>query len=488
MFNSWCSSQGFTNSTNISHVRMDGGVLSVPFDRLNQFNEKYIEAIRSGEKLFIVEQKSPRYNFFVDIDYKDTTSLDMDEIKSVCKIICDKVKRHGGKDCLISVSPPKKVGSLIKTGVHLNWSGFVVDQSSAVALREHILVALSKAKSHLDWNEIIDSSVYGNIERKTGGSGFRMIWSHKMSKCDVCRGKGCETCKGHGKNIQLAYLPIFIYRSGPLSGILQVNQKPDLDILKMSIVRTDEPQNVNISSPSNSVKERNFTEEDEREEVCDGEIRLLIEKYIRDNMEGQKNAYVIKIFKKKETYLVKTNSRYCENLRGEHSSNHVWFLISGTIIAQKCFCNCPTIRGRRDGFCKDFFGRKHLLSPTIISRLYPKPQELKKCPEIKKFVESKVKIVDVKVDLQNYIQNNMKTCGTISVLNMKKEKTNYLITTNSGFCEKIGGEHNNETVMSYVVKKRKFISQACPICKDPKGVRTHVLNGFIINNLFPKGA
>ena len=107
MFNSWCNSQGFTNSTNISHVRMDGGVLSVPFDRLNQFNEKYIEAIRSGEKLFIVEQKSPRYNFFVDIDYKDTTSLDMDEIKSVCKIIYDKVKRHGGKDCLISVSPPK---------------------------------------------------------------------------------------------------------------------------------------------------------------------------------------------------------------------------------------------------------------------------------------------------------------------------------------------------------------------------------------------
>ena len=53
---------------------MDGGVLSVPFDRLNQFNEKYIEAIRSGEKLFIVEQKSPTYNFFVDIDYKDTTS------------------------------------------------------------------------------------------------------------------------------------------------------------------------------------------------------------------------------------------------------------------------------------------------------------------------------------------------------------------------------------------------------------------------------
>ena len=64
MFNKWCISQGFTNASNISHVRMDGGVLSVPFGRLNEFHEKYVEAVSSGEKLFIVEQKSPTYNFF----------------------------------------------------------------------------------------------------------------------------------------------------------------------------------------------------------------------------------------------------------------------------------------------------------------------------------------------------------------------------------------------------------------------------------------
>jgi hypothetical protein len=174
---------------------MDGGVLSVPFDRLNEFHEKYVEAVSSGEKLFIVEQKSPTYNFFVDIDYKDNVPLTMEEIKDICKVICDKVKRHGGKDCLISVSPPKQCGSLMKTGVHLNWPGFVVDQASAIALREHILVALSIAKGSLDWNEIIDAAVYGNVQRGTKGSGFRMIWSHKMAK-------GVE---------QLAYLPVFVY-------------------------------------------------------------------------------------------------------------------------------------------------------------------------------------------------------------------------------------------------------------------------------------
>ena len=170
MFKSWCADQKFNNATNLSHVLMDGGVLSVPFDKLNDFYDRYIEAVKSGERLYVVEQKSEKYNFFVDIDYKDKEALDLDEIKDICKVICDKVKRHGGKDCLISVSPPKKCGELIKTGVHLNWSGFVVDQTSAVALREHILVALSKAKGRgTDWNEIIDAAVYGNMVRKTKG-------------------------------------------------------------------------------------------------------------------------------------------------------------------------------------------------------------------------------------------------------------------------------------------------------------------------------
>ena len=109
MFKKWCNHNNFNNATNLSHVLMDGGVLSVPFDKLNAFYEKYIEAVKKGEKLFVVEQKTETYNFFVDIDYKDERALTLEEIQSICKIICDKVKRHGGKECLISVSPPKKL-------------------------------------------------------------------------------------------------------------------------------------------------------------------------------------------------------------------------------------------------------------------------------------------------------------------------------------------------------------------------------------------
>jgi len=167
MFNKWYAN----NATNLSHVLMDGGKLSVPFDSLNEFYDLYIEAVRTGKKIYVVEQKSETYNFFVDIDYKDKDPLGIDDIHDICKVICQTVRLYSPVECLISVALPKPCGSLMKTGVHLNWSDLVVDQASAIALREHILIALSKFRGGTDWNEIIDAAVYGSIARKSKGSG-----------------------------------------------------------------------------------------------------------------------------------------------------------------------------------------------------------------------------------------------------------------------------------------------------------------------------
>jgi len=481
MFKSWCATQNFTNATNLSHVLMDGGVLSVPFDKLNVFHERYVEAVKCGEKLYVVEQKSEKYNFFVDIDYKDDEALDLDEIKDICKIICDKVKRHGGRECLVSVSPPKKCRDLIKTGVHLNWPGFVVDQTSAVALRDHILVALSKAKGRgVDWNEIIDAAVYGNAARKTKGSGFRMPWSYKKAKHDACDGQGCAHCE-NGKVDQLAYLPVFVYHHGPLSTLMKVGQNPTLDILNMAVVRTNEPQTTHVVPPSVSIKEGSFTTAQMKDEVRDDALKCKLEEFIRTNMEGQGNAYIPKLFKKKDTFLVPTTSKYCENLKREHGSNHVWFIISGQTILQKCFCLCPTLRGRRDGFCKDFCGRRHQLPPSIIASLYPKKEDIRKCPEIKKRVEKpQVKSSEVKKPLEAFIRKHMHGPEDLQVLTITKDKTHVVALTNSNYCETIKGTHE-DTVMSYLIKGKE-IKQRCPQCKKNTS-RTHCLTHDIIKIL-----
>jgi len=482
MFKSWCAAQKFNTATNLSHVLMDGGVLSVPFDKLNTFYERYIEAVKGGERLYVVEQKSEKYNFFVDIDYKDKEALDLDEIKDVCKVICDKVKRHGGKECLISVSPPKKCGGdLIKTGVHLNWPEFVVDQSSAVALREHILVALSKAKGRgTDWNDIIDVAVYGNVSRKTKGSGFRMPWSYKKAKHTACNGQGCSECE-KGKVDQLAYLPIFMYHHGPLSTILKIGQDPTLDILKMAAVRTDAPQLIHVEPPSTTVKEGTFTAIQMKDEVHDDTLKGKIEDFIRAHIEGQAHAYIPKFFKKKDTYLVSTTSKYCENLKREHGSNHVWFIISGQTILQKCFCLCETLRGRRDGFCKDFCGRRHQLTPSIVEGLYPKKEDIKKCPQIKKRVEKpQVKCGDVKTPLEVFIRKHMHGPEDLQVVTINKDKTQIVALTNSNYCETIKGMHE-DVVMSYLIKGKE-IKQKCPRCKKNTS-RTHCLTPDIIKIL-----
>lgn len=483
MFREWCAQQKFNNATNLSHVLMDGGVLSVPFDRLNEFHEKYIEAIQAGEKLFVVEQKSPTYNFFVDIDYKDTKALTIEEIQDICKIICDKVKRHGGKDCLVCISPPKPAGEYVKTGVHLNWPNFVVDQTSALALREHILVALSKAKGGTDWNEIIDSAVYGCAQRKTKGSGFRMPWSHKMAKHMACGGQGCEECSNSGKIVQVAYLPIFIYNHGPLSKLTKIDQTPNLEYLKMSSIRTNEPQHLTVTPPSSVIKEGTFSAAQTKNEIEDEITKGLIEQFVQKNMEGQSCATITKLFKHNNTYLVSTNSKYCENLKRAHSSNHVWFHISGRVIAQKCFCRCETMRGRRDGFCKDFYGRQHELLPSIIDRLYPKKEEIKKCPEIRKFEEKpQIKQSDVKPHLESFMRKCMKCPDNTTIVSISRQKSNFVALTTSSYCETIRGDHDGQT-MSYVINKNK-ITQKCPICTK-QTARTHVLGSSVTSILYP---
>ena len=481
MFKSWCVSQKFTHAANLSHVLMDGGVLSVPFDKLNEFHERYVESVKRGERLYVVEQKSEKYNFFVDIDYKDRESLSIDEVKDICKVICDKVKRHGGRECIISIAPPKKSGNLTKTGVHLNWPNFVVDQVSAIALREHILVALSKAKGSIDWNEIIDAAVYGNAERKTKGSGFRMPWSYKRAKHDACGGRGCAHCD-KGKIDQLAYLPFFVYKPGPpLSAILNISQDPSLEILKMAVVRTNEPQITHIEPPSIKIKEGAFTKEETKNELYDDELKNMVETFIRTNLEGQNNAYVQKLFKRRDTYLVSTNSKYCENLKRDHGSNHVWFIISGQTILQKCFCLCETLRGRRDGFCKDFCGRRHQLSRTIVDRLYPKKEELKKCPEIKKFVDKPpLNQSDVKPHLELFIKKSMKAPEDTQVVSIRKDKNKFVALTTSTYCESLKGNHE-DVVMSYIINGKE-IKQLCPKCKKNTS-RTHCLHMNIVKLL-----
>ena len=460
MFKRWCKDQGFANNSDLSHVLMDGGVLSVPFDKLNDFYEKCVEVYNSGEKIFVVEQKTENYNFFMDLDYKDDEEMSFEQVKSVCKVICDKVSKFGGKDALISVAQPKPIDTLIKTGIHINWPGFVVNRSSALGIRDHVINTLNLAYGSRDWKDIVDISVYGNNSRNTKGSGFRMPWSHKKGKHEACAGQGCELCNNTGKETQSEYLPIFIYKHGPSSTLEKTEQKPSVDILHMATLRTQGMEPVIIEGTR---EEATFTTLQTKNEFKDQEALLLVEAFVRKNVEGQTTASITKMFKYNKQFLVSTNSKYCENKKCNHNSNHVWFHIVGDTIAQKCFSTTNVLR--QYGFCKDFSGRRHQLSKKITDILYEDGKVETYTPKKKVIVEPEQNL------LEKFIKKYIVKKETFIIESLKREGVKKYTVMTKESCDTC-----KETISFSILKSQ--IHQVCK-CK----CRAHNLTDKIVSTL-----
>jgi len=376
MFRTWCIKNDIfkKKACGITHVLMDGGVLYVTDDMVESFYRKYIEYVET-EKIYVVEQKTINFNFFVDIDYQSHDALDFNQCMNISKVICGKVKKFSSCDAIISVAKPKKKGDTIKSGIHINWEGFVVDKMMANKMMYHIIESLDNIYPIHDWSKIVDSSVYGDPNTDSKGSGFRIPWSHKKSKHYDCGGSGCKECNETGKVVEVAYLPLWIYENGV---ICEIDQNPTYDRLKMTLVRTSNPHcednipDIDITPlvKARKPKEGGFSPRQIKDEVSNPVMTSHIQRFINKNLTGQSFSVINKIYKiDKGTYYVQTNSKYCENLGREHGSNHIYFVISKKKIVQKCFCKCDTMKGRKFSFCKNFSGRAHNLTPTILQLL-----------------------------------------------------------------------------------------------------------------------
>lgn len=277
-----------------THVLMDGGILNVPTHETMEFYNECV-AMFPTTKLFVVEQKTDNFKFFVDLDYKAPTKLNDDDLLRFCTIIHEAV---GVGRCLIARARPRPIAEgLVKSGVHIHWPDLVVNRVQALNYRSKIIQNLGEGP----WDAVIDASVYS-------GSGLRMLWSHKKPTGDP-------------------YVPWRDLAGGELP------KTPSADTIALFAVRTDEPPR-----PTEELAE------------CSG-----IQEYIQKYMAGQEMAKVCKVQRHEfDGWFVQTDSKYCENIRCEHKSNHVWFSIRAGRISQRCF----------DEDCADFVGRDEFILPT----------------------------------------------------------------------------------------------------------------------------
>ena len=288
-----------------THVLMDGGILFVPPEETRDFYRTCVDAINLGTKLYVVEQKTERFKFFVDLDYKAPEKLADEDLLQFCSIIHKALETSSR--CLIARARPRPVAEgLIKSGVHIHWPDLVVSRTQALNFRTKIIMNLM-ADFAFDWDKIIDAAVYG-------GSGLRMLWSHKKPTGDP-------------------YVPW-----KDLGGHV-FSKDPNVETLALFAVRTDEDD-----TRVQEVLENNGPLEEYIRRVLEGQSRTTIKKVQRHDHDG---------------WFAQSDSKYCERLQKEHKSNHVWFAIRSGRISQRCF----------DEECREFKGREHILPPSIVEQL-----------------------------------------------------------------------------------------------------------------------
>ena len=288
-----------------THVLMDGGILMVPQEEIREFHQTYVQTINFGSKLFVVEQKTDRFKFFVDLDYKAPEKLSDEDLLQFCSIIHESLGGDKVSECLIARARPRPVaGDLIKSGVHIHWPRLIVTRTQALNFRSKLIEALGDGP----WDTVIDASVYG-------GSGLRMLWSHKKPTGDP-------------------YIP---WRQ--LNSTREFSKTPSVEILELFSVRTNEVPKEDLGKI----------------------IEVLgIEEFIQKYLTGQERTHVKRIQRHEhDGWYVQTDSKYCENLKREHKSNHIWFSVHSGRISQRCF----------DEDCHEFHGREHILPPSIVEQL-----------------------------------------------------------------------------------------------------------------------
>lgn len=288
-----------------THVLMDGGILFVPPEETCEFYQACVDTINSGVKLYVVEQKTERFKFFVDLDYKAPEKLADDDLLQFCSIIHRALETTS--KCLIARARPRPVADgLVKSGVHIHWPDLVVTRTQALNFRTKIIMSLT-ADMAFDWDKVIDASVYG-------GSGLRMLWSHKKPAGDP-------------------YIP---WRE--LNGQMEFSKTPCVEILDLFAIRI--PEDVRS-----------------KEVLTDS---APLEEFIRKKLEGQGRARIKKVCRREmNSWYAQTDSKYCERIKREHQSNHVWFSINFGRICQLCF----------DEECREFKGQEHILPPSIVEQL-----------------------------------------------------------------------------------------------------------------------
>lgn len=374
----------------------EGGKLSIADKDHGMFLNKYFTyVIKKREALSVVELKTPHYFLFFDVDLlfaRATTDRMRLAIRKTIDVITETIWKFvtreffflpdtegarsqttttssGSDRVLVSTSPPKMVDDdREKHGLHLNFPAIVVNAPIALACREKLIRKLETM--HLDdendsisidstasssglvravplnsWGDIVDDSVFK-------ANGLRMLFSNK------------------GKTEARAYHPIKWIDSRGATDVTKISDIAVRELIKESSIRCVSGEQLTVCTDGEHLLADKLDEHATRGQTIGTSscINMYSEAFAplrRALPSVYRDVHFNAAFVTTHNVMLKTNSRYCQNIGGEHRTSTVYFSVSKLGVCQRCYCR------KAERGCETYSSNLIKLSDDIIDVFFP---------------------------------------------------------------------------------------------------------------------
>ena len=371
---SWLKANCPGGGGDVSHLCLSGGSFSLPKGLAGAFLIKYARATQAGEKLFLVERRTPVFRLFVDLDWATPEPMTKQTQLDVARFVAQQAfliyaPSNRDQQVIVATRRPelRQTDGLLKGGMHLHWPDILTDAETARLFRE---TAVSRCRERFGeklmprpWEDVIDDHVFR-------GSGLRMLYSCKKAPSDAYSPEwllrlkvhdelgmvrpevvGEVPCvEAHGHWVQQCSIRYHGVGKTPVQACVE-------DRMACNQAQASSPlRDASVEKHARPLEELRSVLPS-----CYSACRFL------KLLEGDCGKFIIR-----------TDSKTCLNLQpigadtpGSHKSNGVYFVVDQRETYQACFCNCETEEGRLHGPCKTFRSQVWRTPTSLSNSLFP---------------------------------------------------------------------------------------------------------------------
>ena len=361
LLKSWLLTNNFLNEnphqSKTTHLFLDGGKGYVPYDKLSEFHDIYNNCIKQNQELFVVENKTDIFRLFSDLDFLSEKQIEYHVIIKIIKNIQSVITELYNRENRLIIcdtdvkTTTKNKKECIKQGFHLFWPDIYTDVKHALLIRKKIINRLKLEfgeREFSKWEDVVDRAVYIS-------NGIRMNKSYKLSNSKTENRKyDILTVLGPDSEKEIEKLKDFRYA------------------LNQTSIRTDLTEITKFEDPKSlyALEDDDIADDDEENEYNPNGAFVInkqlpagdpkheaIMKFFDENKGPNyktRDIRSISYVDSSDCYIIKTKSKFCQNLNRNHNSCNIYFMLSKTGLVQKCFCRCLTLEGRSSGMCHKY--------------------------------------------------------------------------------------------------------------------------------------